>query len=34
MQSTIVKLMYAPVNGWMSINGRHSRTIGIAGIKR
>lgn len=33
MQMTIVKLMHAPVNGWMAIGGRHSRFTGIAGKK-
>ncbi len=33
MQTMIVKLMYAPVNGWMSISLCHSRSFGIAGPK-
>ena len=33
MYSTIVKLMYAQVNGWMAISGCHSRGIGIADPK-
>jgi hypothetical protein len=32
MHSTIVKLMYAPVNGWLAIIGC-SRPLGIVGIR-
>jgi len=31
MQSTIVKLLSAPVNGWMAICGQHARFMGIVG---
>jgi hypothetical protein len=34
MQSKIVKLMYAPANGWMAIDMHQSRSLGIAGVKR
>ena len=33
MQSTIVKLMSAPINGWMAICGQHSRFWGVVGLK-
>jgi hypothetical protein len=33
MQNTIVKLMSAPVNGWMAICGQHFRFMGIVGRK-
>ncbi len=33
MQSTIVKLMYAPMNGWIAISGRSSRPSCIVGLK-
>ncbi len=33
MQSMIAKLMFAPVNGWMAICGRHARFSGIVGMK-